>query len=46
MKKLILMTGATDGIGLATAKLLISQGHHVLVHGRNIKKLENTLSTL
>ncbi|WP_214798061.1 MULTISPECIES: SDR family NAD(P)-dependent oxidoreductase [unclassified Exiguobacterium] len=35
----ILVTGATDGIGLATARLLIEEGHEVLVHGRNEQKL-------
>jgi NAD(P)-dependent dehydrogenase (short-subunit alcohol dehydrogenase family) len=40
MQKTILVTGSTDGIGLATAEMLISQGHHVLLHGRNPAKLE------
>ncbi len=39
MKKTILVTGATDGIGLETVKTLASQGHHVLLHGRNPAKL-------
>ncbi len=39
MEKTILLTGATDGIGLATARILISQGHHLLLHGRNPSKL-------
>ena len=40
MQKTILVTGSTDGIGLATATKLVSQGHHVLLHGRNPAKLE------
>ena len=47
--KTILITGATDGIGLETAKKLVKQGHYVLLHGRTPEKLtkvENTLSDL
>ncbi len=40
MPKTILLTGSTDGIGLATAGMLVSQGHHVLLHGRDAEKLE------
>ena len=40
MKKTILLTGGTDGIGLETAKMLISLGHTVLLHGRSQEKLE------
>lgn len=39
MQKTILITGATDGIGLETAKMLVSLGHKVLLHGRNQVKL-------
>lgn len=39
MIKTILITGATDGIGLEAAKLLASQGHALLIHGRNSQKL-------
>ncbi|MCU7830369.1 MAG: SDR family NAD(P)-dependent oxidoreductase [Candidatus Thiodiazotropha sp. (ex Myrtea sp. 'scaly one' KF741663)] len=49
MQKTILVTGSTDGIGLETAKMLVAQGHHVLLHGRNAAKLadaEKTLSAL
>ena len=50
MSKLaILITGSTDGIGLETARMLVSQGHKVLLHGRSPAKLEKvkkTLSTL
>ena len=40
MQKTILITGATDGIGLETAKMIVSHGHNLLVHGRNPAKLE------
>lgn len=40
MQKTILIAGATDGIGLETAKMLVSQDHFVLLHGRNPSKLE------
>jgi len=40
MSKTILITGATDGIGLLTAQKLAKAGHNVLLHGRSAKKLE------
>jgi len=39
MSKTILITGATDGIGLLTAKMLADQGHAVLLHGRSADRL-------
>ncbi len=44
--KTILLTGATDGIGLETAKQLVSQGHQILLHGRSQEKLRDAVSTL
>ena len=46
MGKTILLTGATDGIGLETAKLLVSQGHRVLLHGRNPTNLAKVAKDL
>lgn len=40
------VTGATDGIGKATAISLLSKGFNVLLHGRNPTKLSTTLTTL
>ncbi|MCF2870521.1 SDR family NAD(P)-dependent oxidoreductase [Octadecabacter sp. G9-8] len=40
MSKTILITGATDGIGLEAAKLLARDGHTLLVHGRSKDKLD------
>lgn len=40
MRKLILVTGSTDGIGLETARKLSAKGHTVLLHGRNPAKLD------
>ena len=38
--KTILVTGSTDGIGLETARMLVSLGHRVLLHGRSPAKLK------
>jgi len=42
MTKTILITGATDGIGLETAKMMASDGHTLLLHGRSPEKLQTT----
>jgi len=46
MKKAILLTGATDGIGFETAKLLVTEGHDLLIHGRSLEKLANVKEQL
>lgn len=46
MAKRILITGSTDGIGLEAAKLLVSRGHHVLLHGRDPAKLDRVVRNL
>jgi NAD(P)-dependent dehydrogenase (short-subunit alcohol dehydrogenase family) len=46
MQKTIFITGSTDGIGLETARMLVSSGHNVLLHGRNPEKLEKVERTL
>ncbi|MCG8686386.1 MAG: SDR family NAD(P)-dependent oxidoreductase [Desulfobacterales bacterium] len=44
--KTILITGATDGIGLETARSLASSGHTLLLHGRNQGKLDDVIKSL
>ena len=46
MSKTILITGSTDGIGLETAKMAVSSGHTVLLHGRSPAKLDKVSHTL
>ena len=46
MPKTLLITGATDGIGFETAKILVKKGHIVLLHGRNLEKLQAVASEL
>jgi NAD(P)-dependent dehydrogenase (short-subunit alcohol dehydrogenase family) len=42
----VLVTGATGGIGLQTAKVLAQMGHSVLVHGRDADKGEAAVRSI
>lgn len=44
MKKTILITGSTDGIGKLAAIKLAKDGHQIYLHGRNSEKLSNVIS--
>lgn len=44
--KTILVTGATQGLGHATAEALARQGHSLIIHGRDAAKLTQTANTL
>ncbi|MDO6585072.1 SDR family NAD(P)-dependent oxidoreductase [Salipiger sp. 1_MG-2023] len=46
MPRTILITGATDGLGLETARRLSAGGHHLLIHGRNADKLSALVGDL
>lgn len=46
MPKTILITGSTDGIGKHLAMKLASEGHEVILHGRNSEKLRVALSDI
>src|SRR5262245_25624666 len=39
----VFITGSSDGLGLMAARLLIEQGHEVVVHGRNDERSRDAL---
>lgn len=46
MKKTIFITGSTDGIGKLAAIKLANDGHEIILHGRNPKKLATVISEI
>ncbi|MCU1525052.1 MAG: daunorubicin ketoreductase [Microbacteriaceae bacterium] len=42
----ILITGSTDGLGLAAARQLLEDGHQVIAHARNHVRADEVLTTL
>lgn len=46
MRKTILITGATDGLGRGVAEALADQGHTLLLHGRSQERLDAVAGTL
>jgi len=46
MSRVVLVTGATDGIGRATARALAAAGMKVIVHGRSKLKVDAVLAQL
>lgn len=44
--RVVLITGATDGIGKQTAIELSGKGFHVIIHGRTKEKSETTLNEI
>ncbi|MCF8308443.1 MAG: SDR family oxidoreductase [Bacteroidales bacterium] len=42
--KKILITGATDGIGRETARLLAGENHEIIIHGRSSNRVQSAVS--
>jgi NAD(P)-dependent dehydrogenase (short-subunit alcohol dehydrogenase family) len=45
-EKVVVVTGGTDGIGLATAKAFAAEGAHVYITGRRQERLDEALAQL
>lgn len=46
MSKIVLVTGATAGIGLATATDLAGRGYEVILHGRSTEKVDGAMGAI
>ena len=44
--KIALITGGTEGIGLATAKLFAEEGSYVFITGRRQKELDEAVTAI
>ena len=44
--KTAVITGGTEGIGLAAAKLFVEEGAHVFITGRRQKELDEAVSAI
>src|SRR5207244_11179347 len=44
--KIAVVTGGTEGIGLATAKLFVKEGAYVFITGRRQKELDEAVSAI
>ena len=42
----VFITGSSDGLGRMAAKLLIEQGHKVVLHARNARRGEEALAAV
>jgi len=42
----IFITGSTDGLGKMAAQLLVSEGHKVIIHARNDKRVQDALKAV
>jgi len=45
-EKIVLITGATSGLGKETAKVLAKRGYTVVIHGRSKTKAEATIQEI